>query len=179
MTSSSEKYRWTASAEARRNSSVRTCSSISGRRTRRRAETALWYELAHHLVDSVRRSTPELNVQTHKRNFGEAKSAVALRQRFGGQRWSRRESNSVCNDLISNKLERIIFSMHRIANRSIINYYGQIYRFLMSETTSNSLTGKNALFRSELPWVFALHRKFKSKSNVDYICIWTLIPWIE
>jgi len=59
--------------------------------------------------DSVRRSPPELNVQTHNRNFGEAKSAAALKQRFGGQRWSRRESNSACKELIFNKLEVIIF----------------------------------------------------------------------
>ena len=39
-------------------------------------------------VDRVRRSPPELNVPTHKRNFGEAKSADALKQCFGGRRWT-------------------------------------------------------------------------------------------
>ena len=40
--------------------------------------------------------------------------------RFGSKvQWSRRESNSLCNELIFNKLEVIIFSTHRIANRSI------------------------------------------------------------
>ncbi len=39
--------------------------------------------------------------------FLEAKPAVALRQRYGVQRWSRRESNPVSNGLIFNKLEAI------------------------------------------------------------------------
>ena len=77
-------YWWTASAEARRNSSVRTYSSDSGRRTRLRAEAALWrsfyssqknldvnYEITIRvdliiLVDSVRRSPPELSVRTYQ-----------------------------------------------------------------------------------------------------------------
>ena len=44
-------------------------------------------------------------------------TASAVARRFGGRRWSRRESNSSCKGLIFNKLEIIIFATHRIANR--------------------------------------------------------------
>ena len=43
----------------------------------------------------------------HTQGIPEAQHAFALRQGYGVRRWSRRESNSFCNNLISNKLSTI------------------------------------------------------------------------